>query len=215
MTSLDRGRRQRQRGAFVSQFRQLDLADLPAWPPWPRALLCTAFGLLAALVVGGLCLPGALAEREATHLQAMRWRADVARKQAQAGELGRLTLARRQIDQAVAELQALLPTPQETEALLSMLHGAAQRHGLSAELFRPGEAAASEDAAGEQTIALRLVGPYHGLGGFLADVARLPPLVVLRDLAIVPGRDGALVLDATTRTYRSPPAVDRAGEGRR
>lgn len=205
--------------AVAAQFRGLDIGQAPLWPWWPRALLCGAACLLGALAAGFLCLPDAWAEREAEQRRETRLRVEHARKQVQAGELDRLALVHRQLGQAVESLEALLPTSAETEALLSALHGAAQRHGLSIELFRPGEAS-GEGFAGEQTIAVRVAGTYHGLGAFLADVASLPRLVVLRDLAIAPGRDGRLVLDATTRTYRPRAAtgavgaaVSPAGEG--
>ena len=38
--------------------------------------------------------------------------------------------------------------------------------------------------------------------GFAADIAKLPRIVTLNNIAIVPGKDGALALDATTKTFR-------------
>ena len=40
------------------------------------------------------------------------------------------------------------------------------------------------------------------VGAFAADVANLSRIVTLNNITIVPGRDGALTMDATARTFR-------------
>jgi type IV pilus assembly protein PilO len=51
-------------------------------------------------------------------------------------------------------------------------------------------------------IAVKIVGRYHDFGAFSADIAKLPRIVTLNNIAIVPGKDGVLSLDATTKTFR-------------
>ena len=59
-----------------------------------------------------------------------------------------------------------------------------------------GPAAVVTGARPGATVAL-LTGP-----SFAADIAKLPRIVTLNNIAIVPGKDGALALDATTKTFR-------------
>jgi type IV pilus assembly protein PilO len=50
-------------------------------------------------------------------------------------------------------------------------------------------------------IAIRITGNYHDMGAFASDVAQLPRIVTLNDLAIT-NTAGNLSLDATAKTFR-------------
>jgi type IV pilus assembly protein PilO len=59
------------------------------------------------------------------------------------------------------------------------------------------------DYYAELPITIRVVGRYHDVGAFTADIANLSRIVTLHDLTLGGGgRDGILALDATARTYR-------------
>lgn len=73
--------------------------------------------------------------------------------------------------------------------------------GLQFDLFRPGGEQIKEFYA-ELPIAVKINGGYHDFGAFAADIAKLPRIVTLNNIAIVPGKDGVLTLDATTKTFR-------------
>jgi type IV pilus assembly protein PilO len=46
-------------------------------------------------------------------------------------------------------------------------------------------------------------GGYHDFGAFAADIAKLPRIVTLNNIAITPVKEGGqLSLDATTKTFR-------------
>ena len=45
-------------------------------------------------------------------------------------------------------------------------------------------------------------GGYHDLGEFVSDVAQMPRIVTLNDIAIEAQKDGSLKFDATAVTYR-------------
>jgi type IV pilus assembly protein PilO len=49
---------------------------------------------------------------------------------------------------------------------------------------------------------MRVVGRYHDLGSFAADIANLSRIVTLNNLSISSGKDGMLSMDTTARTYR-------------
>ena len=74
--------------------------------------------------------------------------------------------------------------------------------GLQFELFRPGQEIV-KDFYAELPISVKINGAYHDFGAFAADIARLPRIVTLNNIAITPtSAAGGLSLDATTKTFR-------------
>ena len=61
----------------------------------------------------------------------------------------------------------------------------------------------SKDFYAELPIAVRVTGSYHDLGEFVGDVAQMPRIVTLNDIAIETQKEGGrLKFDATAMTYR-------------
>jgi type IV pilus assembly protein PilO len=85
--------------------------------------------------------------------------------------------------------------------LLIEVNQAGLGRGLQFELFRPGPEV-MKDFYAELPIAVKINGSYHDFGAFSADIAKLPRIVTLNNISIMPGKDGALSLDATTKTFR-------------
>ena len=108
---------------------------------------------------------------------------------------------REQIQQYVTQLEKQLPSKAEMSALLSDVNQAGLGRSLQFDLFRPGQVVVRPYYA-ELPIALRVTGRFHDIGAFAADVANLSRIVTLNNLTIAPGRDGALTMDATARTFR-------------
>ena len=87
------------------------------------------------------------------------------------------------------------------ENLLIDINQAGLGRGLQFELWKPG-AEQLRDFYAEVPVAVRLTGSYHDLGNFVGDVAKLPRIVTLNDVAIEVGKDGVLKMDALAVTYR-------------
>ena len=54
-------------------------------------------------------------------------------------------------------------------------------------------------------INVRLTGNYHDFGAFAGDIGKLSRIVTLNNISIVPNqqaKDGTLVMDAVTKTFR-------------
>jgi type IV pilus assembly protein PilO len=47
-----------------------------------------------------------------------------------------------------------------------------------------------------------VTGSYHDIGAFAGDMANLPRIVTLNNMALSTGKDGVLVLDAVAKTFR-------------
>jgi type IV pilus assembly protein PilO len=88
------------------------------------------------------------------------------------------------------------------DALLTDINQAGLGRGLQFELFRPAGQEATSDFYAELPITLKVSGNYHDMGAFASDVAQLPRIVTLNDLAISAGKDGSLTMDAVAKTYR-------------
>ncbi len=183
------------------QFRNLDPKDPASWPSLPRYLLCACVTLL---VIGGLWfawLQDSDITLQAEKSKEIQLREDFKKKLAQAVNLEALKKQREQVQQYVTQLEKQLPGKAEMDALLSDINQAGLGRSLQFDLFRPGQISVKEYYA-ELPIAIRVVGRYNDIGSFTSDIAYLSRIVTLNNLTLIPGRDGALAMDATAKTFR-------------
>jgi type IV pilus assembly protein PilO len=185
----------------ASQFRGLNPNDPSSWPAVPRYGLCVL--LTAAVIVALWFVWLKSADDELTQAQAneVTLREDYKKKLVQAVNLETLKKQREQVQQYVTQLEKQLPSKAEIDALLSDINQAGLGRSLQFEYFRPGAVVVKEYYA-ELPISLRISGRYHDIGLFASDVANLSRIVTLNNISITPGRDGALSMDSTARTYR-------------
>lgn len=186
---------------LASQFRGLNPNDPASWPGLPQLGLCI---LLSAAIVTALWfvwLTDSDVELEAERAKEVTLREDFKKKLAQAVNLEALKKQREEVQQYVTQLEKQLPGKAEMDALLSDINQAGLGRSLTFELFRPGQVSVMEYYA-ELPIAVRVVGRYHDVGSFAADIANLSRIVTLNNLTVGPGKDGNLVLDATAKTFR-------------
>lgn len=198
---------------FSDQFRGLNPNDPAVWPAAPRYLLLVAVALLTLGALWFVWLTGINDELETARNQEVSLRADYQKKVAQAVNLEQLKQQREQVQQYVTLLEKQLPSKAEMDALLSDINQAGLGRSLQFELFRPGQVLV-RDYYAELPIEVRVTGRYHDMGSFAADVAHLSRIVTLNNVAITPGKDGALTMDATARTYRYLDAEEQAAQKR-
>ena len=196
----------------ASQFRNLNPNEPGQWPTLPK--LASWLAALAAAVVAGwfLVLSSATDELESSRLQEPRLKDDYVTRLRQAVNLSELRKQKLQVQEYVTQLEKQLPGKAEMDALLSDINQAGLGRGLQFELFRPGQMQTKEYYA-ELPIAIRVNGRYHDVGSFAADIANLSRIVTLQDVTLSPvARDpsGALVMEATARTYRYLDATEIA-----
>jgi len=183
------------------QFQGLNPNDPSVWPPLPRYALCAAVAAAVLAALWFVWLTNSNDELEAARAKEVTLRADYQKKVAQAANLELLKKQREQVQQYVTLLEKQLPSKAEMDALLSDINQAGLGRSLQFELFRPGQISV-KDYYAELPIAVRVTGRYHDMGAFAADVANLSRIVTLNNLSVTPQKDGALVMDATARTYR-------------
>ena len=73
--------------------------------------------------------------------------------------------------------------------------------GLQFELFKPGQVLV-KDYYAELPIEIKITGNYHDIGAFAGDMANLPRIVTLNNMALAAGTNGTLTLDAVAKTFR-------------
>ena len=189
---------------FLDDFRNLDPKDAGAWPLAPRiTILIVIFGLI---LLGGWFVVWAdqyeiLDQREQEELQL---RSEYTSKKRQAVNLDSYRQQLTEIERAFGVLLKQLPDKSEMEALLVEVNQSGMGRGLQFELFKPGQEVI-QDFYAELPVNVRLTGNYHDFGEFAGDIGRLSRIVTLGNISIAPNqqaKDGSLVLEAVTRTFR-------------
>ena len=188
----------------ASQFRGLNPKEPGQWPIIPK--VATWLALAAMLVVLGwlLVLSATHDELESERAKEPVLKQDYRAKLAQAVNLNELRKQKLQVEEYVTQLEKQLPGKAEMDALLSDINQAGLGRGLQFEFFRPG-AFVLKDYYVELPIAIKVSGRYHDMGAFAADIANLSRIVTLHNIAITTApkeSPGALVMEATARTYR-------------
>lgn len=186
------------------QFSGLNPNEPGQWPWLPKATAFLAAGVAALGLGWFLLISDQVDLLESARQKEPALKADYKDKLAQAVNLPELRKQRVQVEEYVTQLEKQLPGKAEMDKLLSDINQAGLGRGLEFELFKPGQVAI-KDYYAELPISIKVSGTYHDFGAFVSDVANLSRIVTLHDLNIaLPSKDatGALVMEATARTYR-------------
>lgn len=109
------------------------------------------------------------------------------------------------IERTFGALLRQLPNKAQMDALLTDINQAGLGRGLEFELFKPGQEVPAEFYA-EMPISIRVVGGYHAMGNFAADISKLSRIVAFGDFTIASaskdGKDSRLAMEAVTKTFR-------------
>jgi len=186
---------------FADQFRDLGGRHPGQWPMAPR-VLC-AIGVAAAVCAAGYFgyWSSQFEEQDAGLALENRLRDEYKLKTAQAINLDALRAQKAQVDQYVERLQKQLPSKAEMAALLTDINQAGAGRGLQFDLFKP-QQVVIKDYYAELPIDIKINGSYHDIGAFTGDIANLPRIVTLNNLALSTGKDGVLTLEAVAKTFR-------------
>ena len=190
--------------AVLDDFRSLNPKDVGAWPLVPRVTVL--LGLFSVILLAGwwfFCSDqmDTLALREQDEL---KLRDEFVSKKKQAVNLDLYVQQLNEIDRSFGALLKQLPNKSEVESLLVEINQSGMGRGLQFELFKPGQEI-SKDFYAELPIGVKLTGSYHDFGAFAGDIGRLSRIVTLNNISITANpqaKDGSLVMDAVTKTFR-------------
>lgn len=188
--------------ALVADFRNLNPNDPGAWPVAPRIAALVGF-FIVALVAGWWFLwSEQLTELETRGQEEAGLKQQYLEKKKQSVNLDLYREQLAEIDRSFGALLKQLPNKSEIDALLIEVNQAGLGRGLQFELFRPGPEQI-KDFYAELPVAVKINGTFHDIGAFAADIAKLPRIVTLNNIALAPQKDSALLsLDATIKTFR-------------
>ncbi len=185
----------------LDDLRRLNLRDVGNWPLLPKVVALLL--VFAVIVAAGAVLDW----RDQFEALGAAQQVEVKRKEQYAQTKAKAInydLYRQQlfeIEQSFGALVKQLPNKAEMDALLTDINQAGLGRGLQFELFKPAAQEKMADFYAELPIAIRITGNYHDMGAFASDIAQLPRIVTLNDVAIT-NEKGVLAMDAVARTYR-------------
>ncbi|MEF8728995.1 MAG: type 4a pilus biogenesis protein PilO [Accumulibacter sp.] len=189
---------------IIGDFQNLNPRDVGAWPVAPRATVLVVLFLMILLAGWWFYWDDQLVSLREKQEAELRLRDEYVRKKAQAVNLDLYVQRLSEIDLAFGALLKQLPNKAEVESLLVEINQAGMGRGLQFDLFKPG-AEQVRDFYAELPITVRLTGTYHDFGAFAGDIGKLSRIVTLNNIAISTNqqsKDGSLVMDATTKTFR-------------
>ena len=187
---------------IADDFKRTNWKDPGTWTFAPKLLVLVA--ILAAIPVAGYfgVWQGQIEELEKGLGQEEALKKDYLAKKTQAINLDLHKQQLREIDTQFGALLKQLPNKSQMDALLVDINQSGLSRGLQFELFKPATAESAKEFYSELPIQVKVVGTYHDMGAFAADVGQLPRIVTLNDVSIEAGRDGNLTMDVTARTFR-------------
>ena len=190
--------------AFLDDFRNLNPKDVGAWPIAPR--VAVLIGIFVAALVAGwwFVWNDQLETLETRQGDELKLKDEFVAKKKQSVNLALYTQQLSEIDRSFGALLKQLPDKSEVESLLIEINQSGMGRGLQFELFKPGQEV-SKDFYAELPINVRITGSYHDFGAFAGDIGRLSRIVTLNNISITTDpktKDGSLVMDAITKTFR-------------
>ena len=190
--------------AVADDFRNLNPKDVGAWPLVPRVVALA--GLFAAVLISGwwFVWSDQLDLLTARQQEELKLKEEFVAKKTQAVNLDLYVQQLNEIDRSFGALLKQLPNKAEVESLLIEINQSGMGRGLQFELFKPGQEIV-KDFYAELPVNVRLTGNYHDFGAFAGDIGRLSRIVTLNNISITANaqaKDGSLVMDAVTKTFR-------------
>ncbi|OGA19127.1 MAG: pilus assembly protein PilO [Betaproteobacteria bacterium RIFCSPLOWO2_12_FULL_63_13] len=188
--------------ALIEQFKGLNPQDPGVWPPLPKAMLLVALFIGILVAAYFLDWSGQLEQLDAGVAQEAKLKGEYKSKKQQSVNLDLYRQQLREIDSSFGALLKQLPNRSQMDALLVDINQAGLGRGLQFDLFKPAASEIKREFYAELPIQIRVLGNYHDIGAFASDIGGLSRIVTLNDIALAKGRQGALVLDATAKTFR-------------
>lgn len=193
----------------LEDFNNIDFKNAGSLPlPVKAVLLAVLFMVLLALGYYFMWSPS-LDELSSAQSKEQELRQVFLDKKSQAINLDGYKQQMVEIEKTFGALLKQLPDKSQMDGLLTDINQAGLSRGLEFELFKPGQETQAEFYA-EMPISIKVIGNYHDLGAFATDISKLSRIVTLNDIVLAPNAkdpkngnpDGALLMEATAKTYR-------------
>jgi type IV pilus assembly protein PilO len=185
----------------LDDIRRLNIREAGSWPLLPKVVVLTLIFVLIIVVGALLDWRDQLDALDRAQVQETKLKESYASKKAKAVNLELYVQQQREIEQSFGALLKQLPNKSEMDALLTDINQAGLGRGLQFELFKPATQERLADFYAELPINVKVTGSYHDMGAFASDIAQMPRIVTLNDIAIA-NNAGVLTMDAVAKTFR-------------
>ena len=187
---------------IAEDFKHTNWKDPGTWTIAPKVVVLIAILVLIPVAGYSLVWQGQIDELEQGLAQEETLKKDYLAKKTQAINLDLHKQQLREIDTQFGALLKQLPNKSQMDALLVDINQSGLSRGLQFELFKPDATESAKEFYSELPIKVKVIGTYHDMGAFAADVGQLPRIVTLNDVTIEAGKDGNLAMEVTARTFR-------------
>src|SRR6266576_2676854 len=185
----------------LDDFRRLNIREGGSWPLLPK-IMVLVFVVVVIVGIGAWFIWKDQFETLGNAQQEeVKLREQYAQKKVKAINFELYVQQLKEVEQSFGALVKQLPNRAEIDSLLTDINQAGLGRGLQFELFRPAPQEKMADFYAELPITIRITGNYHDMGAFASDVAALPRIVTLNDVAISNDK-GTLSMDAVAKTFR-------------
>ncbi len=185
----------------LDDFRRLNFREVGKWPWAPKIIVLIVILLLILALGAWFDWKDQWESLNAAENDETKLKEQYAQKKAKAINYDLYVQQLAEVEQSFGALVKQLPNRSEIDALLTDINQAGLGRGLQFDLFRPAPQEKMADFYAELPIAIKITGNYHDIGAFASDVAALPRIVTLNDVAITNDK-GTLVMDAVAKTFR-------------
>ena len=185
----------------LDDFRRLNFREVGKWPLAPKVVVLALIVLFIVALGAWFDWKDQWDALQTAQNEEMKLREQYTQKKAKAINYDLYVQQLAEVEQSFGALVKQLPNRSEIDALLTDINQAGLGRGLQFDLFRPAPQERMADFYAELPIAIKITGNYHDIGAFASDVAALPRIVTLNDVAITDDK-GTLTMDAVAKTFR-------------
>jgi type IV pilus assembly protein PilO len=185
----------------ADDFRRLNFREVGKWPLAPKLIVLTLVVLFIVALGAFFDWKDQWDVLQTAEQEEGRLKTQFTEKKAKAINYDLYVQQLAEVEQSFGALVKQLPNRSEIDALLTDINQAGLGRGLQFDLFRPAPQERMADFYAELPIAIKITGNYHDIGAFASDVAALPRIVTLNDVAIANDK-GTLTMDAVAKTFR-------------
>ena len=185
----------------LDDFRRLNFREVGKWPLAPKIIVLALVVLFIVALGAYFDWKDQWDSLQTAQQEEGRLRDQFKEKKAKAINYDLYVQQLAEVEQSFGALVKQLPNRSEIDALLTDINQAGLGRGLQFDLFRPAPQERMADFYAELPISIKITGNYHDIGAFASDVAALPRIVTLNDVAISNDK-GTLSMDAVAKTFR-------------
>jgi type IV pilus assembly protein PilO len=185
----------------LDDIRRLNIRDVGNWPLLPKAAVLLLIFIAIIAAGAGFDWKDQYDQLDQERQEETKLREQYTTKKAKAVNFDLYVQQLKEIEQSFGALLKQLPNKSEMDALLTDINQAGLGRGLQFELFKPAVQERLAEFYAELPINVKITGNYHDMGAFASDIAQLPRIVTLNDVAIS-NEKGVLSMEAVAKTFR-------------